>query len=90
MKRLLSLFTVISFLSVSFVGAGHFHKDTETGSNADCPLCAFSQTTPVAPSTHTVPPTPVIFQEMTFPPAAVAVATSLFVLPDSRAPPSLV
>lgn len=89
MKKLFSLFTLIAFLSISYISVSHFHKNTETGSKADCPLCAFSHTVPVVPSAHTVSVIPVIFQEMITSPAAVAVATSLFVLPEPRAPPAI-
>jgi hypothetical protein len=87
MKRLLSLFTLIAFLSVSFASASHYHKDTETGGKADCQLCAFSQTTPVALPTQTVPLAPVVLQKMTAPPTAGVVTASLCVLPGPRAPP---
>jgi hypothetical protein len=88
MKRLFSFFTIIAFLSVSFVSGSHFHKDTETGSKADCPLCVFLQTPSVAPAVHTVPVVPVIFQDSKVPPTENAVATCLLVVSDPRAPPS--
>lgn len=88
MKKLLSLFTAIAFLSVSFISVSHFHKDTETGSKADCQLCAFSQTTPVAFSAYTVPSIPVISQKMTVLPEAGVVTALPCVFPGPRAPPS--
>jgi hypothetical protein len=89
MIKLLSFFIFLSFLSVSFTYEGHFHKDTETGSKADCPLCLFSHTTPVVPSAPTVSLTSIILQKMNAPPV-VAIAAPLFILPDPRAPPPLI
>jgi hypothetical protein len=89
MKKLLLFFLLIAFLFVSFTSVSHFHNDTENGSKADCRLCVFAQTIPVMPSVHMVSIAPVIFREMTAPPTQAVLATSLFILPDSRAPPSV-
>jgi hypothetical protein len=87
MRKLFSFLTIIAFLSVSFASGSHFHKDTENGSKDDCPLCAFSITTPVAPSVYTVPAIPVIFQDSNFSPAKNAVINYLSVVSCPRAPP---
>jgi hypothetical protein len=89
MKKWLSVFTLIAFLSISFVSAGHLHDDTESGHDTDCPLCVFLQTTPTVPSADIVPIISVIFKELTPLHAAFIVASPLFVLPGQRAPPSV-
>jgi hypothetical protein len=90
MKKLLSYFALIAFLSVSFLTAGHFHTDTETGCKADCPLCTFAQTASVASSVCTVAITPIILHEITAAPTENTVVADRFVLSDPRAPPSMV
>jgi hypothetical protein len=87
LKKFIIFFFLSVFISISFISVSHFHKDSATGTKAVCPLCNFSHTVPVVPSTHTINLFPVVHKKTFFFEHSFSVASPSLVLPDQRGPP---